>query len=134
MLNVTPISFRGSESAGSIAKVQNQQKANAYTSSFRGSESAGSVGKRCKPSCPDCDSVSFKGAEAEVAKKSGCGFGTLLLAGIGTVVGFGLLHKKGVTAKMGEGKFAGVVKGFSEKCYDICHNIKSKIASLFGKK
>ena len=135
MLNITPISFRGSESAGSIGKIPEPQNGiNSYRASFRGAESTGSIGKCSNPSCPDCDTVSFRGKEADVAKKSGCGFGTLLLAGLGTVVSFGLLHKKGVTEKMGEGKFANIIKSFSEKCYDFCHNVKTKITGLFSKK
>lgn len=133
MLNVTPINFRGAESAGSIAKrnVPTEEK-DAYRASFKGAESAGSIGNTLTG--PKTDTVNFKGAAASSGTKSSGWFGKALVVLAGIVGGLGLLHKKGVTAKMGNNKASQLFQTVAEKCYDACHFVKSKITGLFTKK
>ena len=135
MLNVTPIKFKGSESAGSIAKRNEPtEEKSAYRASFKGAESAGSIANTDSLVGPKTDTVNFKGANASSGAKSSGGFGKALIVLAGIVGGLGLLHKKGVTAKMGNNKVSQMFQTVTEKCYDACHFVKSKITGLFTKK
>ena len=135
MINVTPVNFRGAESAGSIAQRNKpvDEKA-ACRASFKGAESAGSIANTNSLVGPKTDTVNFKGANASSGAKSSGGFGKALVVLAGIVGGLGLLHKKGVTAKMGNNKISQMFQTVAEKCYDACHFVKSKITGLFTKK
>ena len=136
MINVTPVNFRGAESAGSIAQRNKpvDEKA-ACRASFRGAESTGTTGQTINIVEPKTDTVNFRGSGASAAgAKSSGWFGKTLVVLTGLVGTLGLLHKKGVTAKMGNNKVSQMFQTVAEKCYDACHFVKSKITGLFTKK
>ena len=117
------ITFKSSESTGSIGKQNISQNTSQNTSKYYNAKINESTE----------DTVNFKGTKKE--KKSSL-FSTLItlasIAGI-TIVGLGYAHKADLVGKLNEGKF----KDFMRKSDTItkpCHDLCSKIKNFFHKK
>ena len=135
---VASVTFRGGETAGSVAdrKIETAKQ-----------ETTGSVGARVSKDSiftvdnePKQDTVCFRGSENGEAKKGPSTTTVVLgtLAAVAATVGLlGLAHKNGWTNKLGDGKIKEYAEKAAEPCYKACKWVKNnsydKIVAYFKK-
>ena len=124
-----------------------------YNVYFKGSETAGSIAKtnlaqtrRCAvtdTSTPDKDAVCFRGNmdKSDSAESVGKVFAGIAAAAVLIAGGLGYAHKAGWVNKIKSEKVKEFVSKMSEPCYNTCHKTKEyavkyydKIKNFFNKK
>lgn len=135
------INFRGGETAGSIAKINNKQDnqtidANSVVN-FRGkgAESAGSIAIQAEPINKDI--VSFKGYDREEKKSSFLGklLGLTVIAAT-VIAGLGYAHKTKIIDKIKNQKLHDLLKNsnkITEPCYNLCVKTKNFCTEYYNK-
>ena len=135
------INFRGGETAGSIAKINNKQDnqtidANSVVN-FRGkgAESAGSIAIQAEPINKDI--VSFKGYDREEKKSSFLGklLGLTVLSAV-VIAGLGYAHKTNIIDKIKNQKLHDILKNsdkITEPCYNLCVKTKNFCTEYYNK-
>ncbi len=135
------INFRGGETAGSIAKINNKQDnqtidANSVVN-FRGkgAESAGSIAIQAEPINKDI--VSFKGYDREEKKSSFLGklLGLTVLSAA-VIAGLGYAHKTNIIDKIKNQKLHDILKNsdkITEPCYNLCVKTKNFCTEYYNK-
>lgn len=134
------ISFCGGETAGSIAKLNNDSTTTIIEPKVgfrgKGSETSGGIAKQSIDKTPEEDTVSFKGHKYE--EKSSWGgkiLGLLLLAGA-TVFGLGYAHKTNAVNKIKNENIKNFLKNsdkITEPCYDACCKTKDFFTKYYNK-
>ena len=135
---VASVTFRGSETAGSVAKKKIETAKQ---------ETTGSVGARKNQDSiftvdnePKQDTVCFRGSEYGEPKKK-TSTAAVVLSTLGTVAAavglLGLAHRNGWVNKLGDGKFKEYAQKAAEPCYKACKYVKNnsydKIVAYFKK-
>lgn len=133
------ISFCGGETAGSVAKLNNDSNTTIIEPkiSFRaqGAETAGSISKQNIDTTPAKDSLAFKGRDEKKSSVTGTLFGLVLLAAA-TVLGLGYAHKTNAVSKIKNEKIKDFLKNsnkITEPCYNACCKIKDFFTKYYDK-
>lgn len=135
------INFRGGESAGSIAKINNKPDSQIInTKSFvnfhgKGAESCGSIAKQTEPI--NNDTVSFKGYDKDEKRSSFLGklFGLAIITAT-AIAGLGYAHKTNIIGKIKNQKLQDLLKNsnkITEPCYDLCIKAKNICTEYYQK-
>lgn len=133
------ISFCGGETAGSVAKLNNDSTTTIIEPkiSFRaqGAETAGSISKQNIDTTPAKDTLTFKGRDEKKSSVAGTLFGLVLLAGA-TIFGLGYAHKTNAVSKIKNEKIKDFFKNsnkITEPCYNACCKTKDFFTKYYDK-
>lgn len=134
------ISFCGGETAGSVAKLNNDSTTTIIEPkiSFRaqGAETAGSISKQNIDTTPAKDTLTFKGRDDDDSSSfAGTLFKFTLLAAA-TVLGLGYAHKTNAVSKIKNEKIKDFLKNsnkITEPCYNACCKIKDFFTKYYDK-
>lgn len=134
------ISFYGGETAGSVAKLNNDSSTTIIEPkiSFRahGAETAGSISKQNIDTTPAKDTLTFKGHRNEEHSSFMGKLVSLALLATTTVIGLGYAHKTNAVSKIKNEKIKDFLKNsnkITEPCYNACCKTKDFFTKYYDK-